>query len=111
MFRGDPFAWYCNICMMMSVVPKECACSLRCCANLDVWLLLRNASLCLLYCIVKDLPVCPTYALLQSRQVNLYTPDSENLLEIGFFGMRRFLKVLLVWKAILSSARLNTLVV
>jgi hypothetical protein len=97
--------------MMLSMVPKECACSLRCCANVDVWLLLRNANLCSLYRIVKDLPVCPTYALLQSGQVSLYTADSENLSVIGFFGIRMFLKVLLVRKAILSSACLNTLVV
>ena len=58
---------------MLSMVPKECACSLRCCANMDVWLLLQNASLCSLYRIANDLPVCPTHALLQSGQVNLYT--------------------------------------
>jgi hypothetical protein len=77
--------WYCNICIMLSMVPKECACSLRCCANLDVWLLLRNASVWSLFRIVKDFPVCPTYALLQSGQVSLYTPDSENLSGIGAF--------------------------
>jgi len=40
---------------------------------MDVWLLLQNASLCSLYRIANDLPVCPTHALLQSGQVNLYT--------------------------------------
>jgi hypothetical protein len=111
LFSGGIFMWYCNICMMLSMVPKECAYSLRCCADVDMWLLLRNASLWSLYRIVKDFPVCPTYASLQSGRISLYTADSENLSGMGFFfGMRRFLKMLLVRKVILISARLNTLV-
>ena len=31
------------------MVWKECACSLRCCANLEEWLLVRKVCLCLLY--------------------------------------------------------------
>jgi hypothetical protein len=76
---------YCNICMMLSMVPKECACSLKCCADLDVWLVLRNSSLWSLHRTVKDFPFCPKYASLQSGRVTLYTPDSENLSGIFFF--------------------------
>ena len=39
--------------MVLSIVSKECACSLRCCANLEEWLLVRNACLCSLYLTVK----------------------------------------------------------
>ena len=64
---------------MLSMGPKEHASLLRCLAKLDAWLLFLKATLCSLYRVVKGLPVCPTYALLQSGQVSLYTPDNENL--------------------------------
>ena len=50
----------------------------------------------------KRLPVCLTYALLQLGQVSLYTPDSENLLGVGFLWESRFPIVFVVWNAILS---------
>ena len=109
-FRWAPFSCYCNICIMLSMVPKKCPSSLRYCANLGMWLLLWKACLCSLYRIVKHLPVCPTYTLLQWGQVNLYVPDNENIWGTGFLCMRRFLNVLLVRKAILRSACLNMLV-
>ena len=59
---------------------------------------------------VKRLPVSPTYALLQSGQVSLYTPDSENLLGVGFLWESRFPIVFVVWNAILSSVFLKTFV-
>jgi hypothetical protein len=34
---------------------------------------------------VKDFPVCPTYASLQSGRISLYTADSENLSGVGGF--------------------------
>jgi hypothetical protein len=33
-FRWGPFLWYCNICMISSMGPKECAELLRCFAKL-----------------------------------------------------------------------------
>jgi len=50
------------------------------------------------------------WALLQSRQVNLYTPDNANLSRGGFLYFSRISKVLLVWKAIFKSVCLNVLV-
>jgi len=58
----------------------------------------------------KHLPVCPTSALLQSRQVSLYTPDNANLSRAGFLCLSRISKVLLVRKAIFKSVCLNVLV-
>ena len=75
---------------MWSVVPKECTYSFRCCVNLEEWLFLRKACLCLLYCFVKYLLVCPKYAFLQSGRVSLYTPESENLSEFWFLYVRWF---------------------
>ena len=56
------------------------------------------------------LPVCPTYTLLQSGQVSLYTPDSENLSGLGFLWEIRFPIVFVVRNAILSSVFLKRLV-
>ena len=50
----------------------------------------------------KRLPVCPTYALLHSGQVSLYTPDSENLSGLGFLWESRFPIVFVLRNAILS---------
>ena len=50
----------------------------------------------------KHPPVCLTYALLQSGQVSLYTPNSENLSRVGFLWESRFPIVFVVWNAILS---------
>ena len=85
-FRWTPYLWQCSICMILFMGPKECASSLRCFAKLDVWLLLLNAFSCCLNRVAKRLPACPTYALLQSGQVSLYTADSENLSGVGFCG-------------------------
>jgi len=90
-FRWAPFLWYCNTCIMLFMVPKECAFLLRCFAKLDVWLLLRKACLCPLYHIVKFLLVCSTYAFLQSGQVSLYTPIVKIYQEAGCFTRVDFL--------------------
>jgi hypothetical protein len=68
---------------MLFMGPRECAFSLRCLAKLDVWLLFQKANLCSLYSTLKCLAVYPTYAILQSGQVSLYTPDNENLSGVG----------------------------
>ena len=59
--------------------PNEWASSIRCLAKLDVLLLLRKVVLYFLYRVENRLPVCPTYVLWQSGQVDLCTPDKENL--------------------------------
>jgi hypothetical protein len=79
---------------------KECASSLRCLAKLDLFL---KATLCLIYRVVRGLPVCSIYALLQSGQVSLYTPNNENLSGAGLVCVSRFRIVLLVWNAVLKS--------
>ena len=68
----DLFFWWYRICMLFSMVPKECACSFTCFANGEEWLLFRKARLRSLYLLIKCLPICPMYALLQSRQFSLY---------------------------------------
>ena len=49
----------------------------------------------------KRRPVCPAYALLQSGQVSLYTPDSQHLSEVDF--LNRFPIVFVVRNAIFLS--------
>ena len=60
---------------MSSMCPNEWDCSITCFAKLDMWLLVLNTYLCSLNLAAKFRPFCPTYALLQSGQVNLYAPD------------------------------------
>ena len=59
----------------------------------------------------KRLQVCPTYGLLQTGQVSLYTPDIENLSRVGFLWESRFPIVFVVQNAILSSVFLKRLVI
>jgi len=61
------------------IFPKECICSIECCANLEVWLLFRKERLYSLYLVMKSISVCPMYVFLQSVHVSLYTPESKNL--------------------------------
>jgi len=75
-----------------------------------VWLLFLKAFSCFLNRVAKHLPVCLTYALLQSGQVSLYNPDSENLSGVGFLWESRFPMVFVVWNAILISVFLKRLV-
>ena len=39
--------------MMLSMLPRECACSFKCFANREVWLLFRKARLCSLYLLIN----------------------------------------------------------
>ena len=93
--------------------PKECVCSIMCLAKLEFWLFVLNAALCSLNLAKKFLPVCPTYALLQSGQVSLYTPDCTYL-SVLFVNcllcMSIFWMQLLVVIDILRSVFLNKLV-
>jgi len=76
-----------------------------------VWLLFQKSVSFSLYRVAKQLPVCPMYVLLQSEQVNLYTPDNDNLSGVGFLWENRFPIVFVVWNAILYSVFLNRLVI
>jgi len=51
-----------------------------------MWLLVLNAYLCSLNFTAKLRPVCPTYALLQSGNVNLYAPEHAYLSGGGGVG-------------------------
>jgi len=73
--RHVPLFCHCSICIVAWMGPKECVCSIRCLAKFEFWLFVLNAALCSLNLAQKFLLVCPTYALLQSGQVSLYTPD------------------------------------
>ena len=75
---------------MSCMCPKDWASLLRCFAKLEVWLWLLKAFSCSLKRVANFLPVCPMYALLQSGQVSLYTPDSENLSEGGCLWVSKF---------------------
>ena len=66
-----------------------------------------NAFLCSLNLCVKQRPVCPTYALLQSGHVGLFAPDLLYLSRIRGFCISRFWIVLLVRRVILMSVFLK----
>jgi hypothetical protein len=76
-----------------------------------VWLLVLNAFLCSLYLSLKLLPVCPTYALLQSGHVSLHAPEHMYLAGVTYFCISRFWRVLLVLSAIFRSVFLNRFVI
>jgi len=89
--------------------PKECVCSIRCLAKFVL-----NVALCSLNLAKKFLPVCPTYALLQSGQVSLYTPDCVHLSALFInclLCMSIFWMELLVRIAIFRAVFLNKLVI
>ena len=69
-----------------------------------------NAYLFSLYLIAKLLPVCPTYALLQSGHVNLYALECAYLSGGWCWGISSFGIVLVVHQAIFRSVFLNRLV-
>jgi hypothetical protein len=63
-----------------------------------------------LYLSVKLRPVCPIYALLQSGQINLCTPDYVYTLGVWWWGVSSFWTVFVVRQAIFRSIFLNRLV-
>jgi hypothetical protein len=95
---------------VLSMVLKECVCSKRCWANLDVWLLFLKASLCSLYCARKFIPVWPTYAILQSGHVSLYTLDCVYLSVLWCVCVSWLYTVLFVQNTIFMFVCLNKLV-
>ena len=56
--------------------------SMRCCSYLEFPLLYLKSVRCSRYLVQKDLPVCPTYCLLQSKHINWYIPQLSNLSEV-----------------------------
>jgi len=60
--------------------------------------------------IVTCLPVCPTYAFLQSGHVSLYTPDRVYLSTVSVLGVSALWMVFTVRNAIFRSVLLNLLV-
>ena len=90
---------------------NECTCSMRCLAKFDVWLFVLKAFLCSLNLTAKFLPVSPTYALLQSGHVNLYTPDCAYLSDVCCLCISNRWMVLLVRNAIPRSVFLNRFVI
>jgi hypothetical protein len=92
------------------MVPNEGLFSVRCWANFDVWLLVRNACLCSLNLTVKCLSVWPTYALLRTGHVSLYIPDSMYLLVVCCLCISLLPIVLLVRNAIFMLVRLKMFV-
>ena len=90
--------------------PKECVCSMKCFAKLEDLLAVLNAFLCSWNRKVKLRSVCPTYALLESGHVNLYTPDLQSMSEVCWLCISSFCMVLLVWNAIFMSVFLNSFV-
>ena len=84
---------------------------MRCFAKLDMLLLLLcKAVSCSLYRVENCLPVCTTYVLLQSVQVNLYTPHNESLSGAWFLWVSMLPIVFVVRNSILSSVHLKMLV-
>ena len=97
----------CNIFMVLWMGPKECVCSVRCSANLEELLAVLNAFLCDWNHAAKLQPVFPTYALLQSGRVSLYTPDRMS--EVCCLCINNFCMLMLVRNAIFMSVFLNML--
>ena len=95
---------------MLCMGPKEWASSFRCLAKFEVWQLFLNAASCSLKRVAKHLPVCLTYALWQSGQVSLFTPDTENLSGVGFLLESKLPIVFLVWNFIFMSVLLKIFV-
>ena len=86
--------------MVSSMGSNEWDCSIVCFAKLDMWLLVLNAYLCSLNLAAKFWPVCPTYALLRSGQVNLYAAERAYLSGGWCCGVSNFWMVLVVRRAI-----------
>ena len=69
-----PFLVTWMIFIISSMFPIACPLSSRCWVNLDFLLLYLKSLVCSLNLVLNGLPVCPVYVILQSEQVNWYTP-------------------------------------
>jgi hypothetical protein len=74
-----PFCWNYKMSMVLSMGPNVCEFTRRRWAKLEFVLLDLKDDRCSLYLCKKLLPVCPTYALLQSGHDSLYIPLAEYL--------------------------------
>ena len=90
--------------------PNEWDFSTTCFTKLGMWILVLNAYLCCLNLTAIFRPVCPTYALFQSGQVNLYAPEPTYLSGSWCCGISNFWRVLVVRWAIFRFVFLNRLV-
>ena len=106
--RCGPLLWCLSICIVFWMVPIGWSCSIRCWANLDVWLLVRNACLCSLKRTAKFLPVCPTYALLHTGHVSLYTPDCVYLSDFCVLCISFLSIVLLVFMFVKAYCEISS---
>jgi len=82
-----------------------------CLAKFDVWLFVLKAFLCSLNLTAKLLPVFPTYALLQSGHVSLYTPDCVYLSDVCCLCINSLWMVVLIHSAIPRLVFLNRFVI
>ena len=64
------FFWNFIICIILIMFPKECMCSVKCCAYFEALLLYWKERLCSLNLVLKSRSVCPMYAFPQSEEVN-----------------------------------------
>ena len=68
-----------NVCVILSIGPIECLCSIRFWANFELPLPNLKSLKCSRYRTRNGLPLCPTYFMLQSMHVNWYMPHVLNL--------------------------------
>ena len=75
--------------IMSSIFPIACPLSRRCWENLDLLLLYLKYHMCSWNLILNGLPVCPVYVILQSGQVNRYTPLLSYIHQVLWTMVRR----------------------
>jgi len=68
---------------MLSIGPMGWLFSRRCWANRDLWLAYLKSRKFSENLVWNDLPVCPTYFILQPGHVSWYTPPPSNLFCLG----------------------------
>ena len=85
-FSNLPFLVTWMIFIISSIFPIACPFSRRCWANVDLLLLYLKSLMCSWNLVLKGLPVYPVYVILQSGQVNWYTPLLSYLHWVVFHG-------------------------
>jgi len=105
-----PFLVKLTISIMSSIFPIACPFSRRCWANFDLLLLYLKSITFSWNLILNGNPVCPAYVILESGQVNWYTPFLSYLQWVFCSMERRLPNLLFVIKATLMFLSLNNLV-
>jgi hypothetical protein len=96
---------------MSSIGPNECLFSRRCRANFDLLFPYLKSLKCSWSLVLKGLPVCPVYFILQSGQVSWYMPLLSYLLwSVPCFVVRRLSIVLSVVNVTFTSVFLKSFV-